>query len=129
MNNSTNRRRLPLLFLAGVAALTFTTLSMQTQPRVAMDNCFAGRDLDTLSYIGHSLHEKILAGEEVSERTIFYWMSAVQAYCSSHSTKSEAPCETRRNLEFQYDLMLNALLRGIESPSAGRNAGLLLPTL
>ncbi len=127
MKTSKTWKRIPVLFLTGVAAFALTAFSNLPQETEYRDNCFAGQDLETLHQVGQSIHEDLLSGDDVKEETIFFWMSAVQEYCANHDAHGQEPCNTRRAVEFQYDLMVNALFKNPSTSSNSNNAGLLLP--
>ncbi|MDP6959611.1 MAG: hypothetical protein QF645_12475, partial [Planctomycetota bacterium] len=74
-----------------------------------------------------SIHQDLLSGNDVKDQTILFWMSAVQEYCANHDSHDQKPCDTRRAVEFQYDLMVSALLKNQRTSSTSNNAGLLLP--
>ncbi len=123
-----NLKRIPVLFVSGILVLGLVAFSTESREKIGTDNCFSGQDIQTLVSVGNSIHAKMLAGEEVSDRTIQCWMSATQEYCASHDPSREKDREARGTLEDQYDMMMNALLRNQNTSSSGRNAGLLLPT-
>ena len=127
MKPSKTWKRIPVLFLTGVAAFALTAFSNLPQETEYRDNCFAGQDLETLHQVGQSIHEDLLSGDDVKEETILFWMSAVQGYCSNQDPKSKESNDIRRAVEFQYDLMVNALFKNPSTSSNSNNAGLLLP--
>ena len=127
MKMSKTWKRIPVLFLTGVAAFALTAFSNLPQETERRDNCFAGQDLETLYQVGQSIHEDLLSGENVKEETILFWMSAVQSYCSNQDAKSKESDDIRRAVEFQYDLMVSALFKNQSNSPNSNNAGLLLP--
>ena len=117
MKTKKNLKRIPFLFLAGVAAFTLTVFSTAQEEAAPRDNCFAGQDIQTLHEVGQLIHLDLLSGSDVSEETMLFWMSAVQGYCSSHDATNHEPCQMRRAVEFQYDLMASALMNRKSSSS------------